>query len=190
MSRAVAALWLALTLCGARASADGGDFAHVMQLLGRHPHRRAHFTERQDLAILDRPLESAGDLIYDAPDRLEERLSRPRRERLIATGRELTVERNGRRRTVELDRTPQIAALIDSIRATLAGDSAALSRSFTVQFSGDVARWTLRLAPRSAALARQVAAIRIDGARDALLHVEIRQADGDRSSMRIEDETR
>jgi len=31
------------------------------------------FTEMQHLAMLERPLESSGELLYDAPDRLEKR---------------------------------------------------------------------------------------------------------------------
>ncbi|HUX73131.1 MAG TPA: LolA-related protein [Steroidobacteraceae bacterium] len=171
-------------------AAPDGDFARIMRLLREHPHRRARFTERQHLAVLDRPLEVTGELLYDAPDRLEERLLRPRRESVLVDGDRLTVTRGKHRRVLDLTRYPPIATLIESIRATLAGDAAALSRSFTVDFSGDVARWTLRLTPRPAALARRVALIRIDGARGALLRVEIRETDGDRSSMRIEDEAR
>ena len=166
------------------------DLADVMRLLGARTHRRARFRERQDLAVLDRPLVSTGELIYDAPGRLEERVLTPRRETLIAQGDRLSVERDGRRRVFELSRATGFAALIGSLRATLAGDDAALRRDFAVEFHGDLARWTLRLTPRSAALARQIARIRIDGTRGELRRVVIRSANGDASVMRLTEPAR
>ena len=167
-----------------------GGIAAVMRLLGAQPHRRAAFRERQHLAVLDRPLLSSGELIYDAPGRLEERLITPHPETLIAAGDRLLVERDGRRRVLDLSNAKGVAALIGSLRATLAGDDAALQRDFRVDFRGGVARWTLRLTPRSAALARHVAAIRIDGARGELRRVVIRAANGDSSVMRLAEPAR
>ncbi len=185
------ALVLVLTRLAAAAPASpGGDFARIMHLLGAQQHRRAHFTLRQHLGILDRPQLASGELIYDAPDRLEERLLHPRRESVTIDAERMTVVRGRHRRVLDLAHAPQIALLIESIRATLAGDSAALSRAFAVDFSGDVAHWTLRLKPRSATLERRVALIRIDGEGDALRRVQIRQLNGDRSSMRIREEPR
>ncbi len=193
-ARVFAALALLVAAVAARAEtatvAPSETVAAVMRLLGAQPHRRAQFRERQHLAVLDRPLVSTGELIYDAPDRLEERLLTPRRETLIAQGDRLSVERGGRRRVLDLTRAKGVAALIGSLRATLAGDDAALQRDFAVDFHGDVARWTLRLRPRSAALARRVALIRIDGTRGELRRVVIDATNGDSSVMRLSDPVR
>ena len=167
-----------------------GGITAVMRLLGGQTHRQTTFRERQDLAVLDRPLISTGELIYDAPGRLEERVLTPHREVLVAQGERLSIERGGRRRVLELAHAEGLAALIDSLRATLAGDAPALQRDFRVDFHGDVAHWTLRLTPRSAALARRVATIRIDGARGELRRVVIHAADGDSSVMRLADPAR
>lgn len=186
--RAVA-LAVGLAVAGSAAAGDG-SFDRVLGLLGAHAHRRARFTELQRLAILDRPLASSGELIYDAPDRLEERVLQPRRESLIARGDELVLVRAGRRRTLPLSAVPQVAPLIDSVRATLAGDRAALERSFDVRFTGDAGHWTLRLTPKSAVVASKIRRIRITGAGDALSSVEILETDGDTSTMTIADEDR
>jgi Outer membrane lipoprotein carrier protein LolA-like len=71
------------------------------------------------------------------------------------------------------------------VRATLAGDTAALQRYFSVGFEGDVARWRLTLLPRDPAIAKSVKEIHMDGARDAIRTVEIRESDGDRSLLNI-----
>ena len=161
------------------------DLDTVMGLLALHRHGRAEFIEQKFLAMVKRPIESSGELRYDAPDRLEKRTLEPRPEDLLLEGGVLTVERRGRRQQLDLQRYPQIKPFVESIRATLAGDRPALERIFEVKFAGDVPRWTLILVPLEPKMTRAVREVRIDGARDQLLHVEIRQADGDRSLLTL-----
>jgi hypothetical protein len=54
----------------------------VMALLAMRQHGRVEFVEQQFLAILDHPVESSGELRYDAPDHLEKRTLLPRPETL------------------------------------------------------------------------------------------------------------
>jgi hypothetical protein len=169
---------------GAPEAAAGGLDA-VMGLLAMRRHGRVEFVEQQFLAILDHPLESSGELRYDAPDRLEKRTLKPRAETLVLAGGVLTVERGGRIRALDLQRYPQIQPFVESIRATLAGDRSALQKIFHVDFAGNVERWTLGLVPLDHQLARTVKQVQIDGVRDQLQRVEIRQADGDRSLMTL-----
>ncbi len=49
------------------------EYQQLLKLLAARRHGHVTFTEVQRLAILDRPLESSGELLYDAPDRLEKR---------------------------------------------------------------------------------------------------------------------
>jgi hypothetical protein len=161
------------------------DLDAVMGLLAMRQHGRVEFIEQQFLAILDRPVESSGELRYDAPDRLEKRTLLPKSERMVLAGGELTVERGGRRHMLDLHRYPQIQPFIESIRATLAGDRSALEQIFHVEFTGSVERWSLTLVPLDHQLTRTVKQVQIDGSRDQLLRVEIRQADGDRSLMTL-----
>jgi hypothetical protein len=148
-------------------------------------HGRVEFIEQQFLAILDHPVESSGELRYDAPDHLEKRTLLPRAETLVLAGGVLTVERGGHRHVLDMHRYPQIQPFVESIRATLAGDRSALERVFRVQFAGSVERWNLILVPLDRQLAKSVAQVQIDGSRDQLLKIEIRQADGDRSLMTL-----
>jgi len=86
---------------------------------------------------------------------------------------------------LDLKQYPQVLPFIESIRATLAGDRAALERVFKVDFAGQFERWTLDLTPLDSKLARTVKAIHIEGEKDFIHTVEIREADGDRSLMTI-----
>jgi hypothetical protein len=175
--------FIALSSCGSVAGASELD--EVMGLLATRQHGRVEFVEQQFLHILDHPIESSGELRYEAPDRLEKRTLKPHAETLLLAGGVLTVERARGRRVLDLGAYPQIQPFVESIRATLAGDRTSLERLFHLDFAGNLARWTLTLVPLDSNVKRAVAHVRIDGMRDQLLKVEIRQPDGDRSLMTL-----
>ena len=188
-------VWLCIAGCAANASTGPaaplstnsapGDLDEVMHLLALRQHGRVEFVEQHFLAVLNHPIESSGEMRYDAPDHLEKRTLLPRPENLVLAGGALTVERGGHTHVLDLHRYPQIQPFVESIRATLAGDRAALERVFRVEFTGTVQRWSLALYPLDLQLAKSVAEVQIDGTHDQLLRVEIRQADGDRSLMTL-----
>jgi Outer membrane lipoprotein carrier protein LolA-like len=179
------ALGAARGVSGAAAPGDAASLDQVLKLLAAHQHGHVTFTEEHRFAMLDQPLESSGELLYDAPDRLEKRTLQPKPEDLLLEHGTLTVQRGGRRRVLSLQDYPQIVPLVEGVRATLAGDRAALEHYFTVQFSGTLSDWTLELRPYDARVARTVQSVRIHGERDAIRTVEIRQKDGDASLLTI-----
>jgi hypothetical protein len=170
-------------VCAATAAAS--DLDRLMDTLSQRKHGHVTFVERKYLAMLDRPVESSGELLYDAPDRLEKRTVRPKPESLALAGGVLTAQRGRHRYVLDLHEYPQIVPFIESIRATLAGDRAALERVFKLTFDGTFDHWTLLLAPLDAKLANTVKQIRIEGALDSIHSVEILDADGDRSLLTI-----
>jgi len=174
-----------LVSSAAESADESAVFGELLVLLAERRHDHVTFTEVQQLAILDRPLHSSGELLYDAPDRLEKRTLEPRREDLVLEHGMLSVERDHHRRSVALRDFPQAVPLVESLRATLAGDRAALARYFTVQFSGTLARWTLELTPTDATVERSVQHIVITGETDRIRTVQIRQSDGDTSTLTI-----
>jgi hypothetical protein len=167
------------------AAAPAQDLDRLMSLLAQRQHGHVSFVEEHFLAVLDRPVESSGELLYDAPDRLEKRTLKPKPETLILEHGVITARRGHHTYVLNLGDYPQIVPLIDSIRATLAGDRASLERVFTVTLDGPLEHWTLLLLPSDPAVAKTVKQIRIEGARDAIQSVEIQQADGDRSLLTI-----
>ena len=157
----------------------------LMQQLAERRHGHAAFVERQFMAIFDRPLQSSGELFYDAPDRLEKRTLAPKLESFVLDKGTLSVRRGSRRYAFSLHDYPQIAPFIESIRATLAGDLVALERSYTLGFESGAEDWTLVLLPRDAKLAAVIARIRMQGSRNLVREVTVERADGDRSVMTI-----
>ena len=173
---------VAFCLSGA---SSGADLDRLMQLLAQRQHGHVSFIEEHFLHVLERPVESSGELLYDAPDRLEKRTLKPKPENLVLEHGVITARRGRHTYVLNLSDYPQIVPLIDSIRATLAGDRAALERTFKVTFDGDLEQWKLLLVPSDTAVAHSIKQIRIEGARDAIHSVEIQQADGDRSLLTI-----
>jgi outer membrane lipoprotein-sorting protein len=167
-------------------AADGGDaLGSLMALLAQRRHGVADFTQTQYLAVLKQPQRSEGVLSYEAPDHLEQRTLKPHPQTAVLDHGMLTLTRGSRQRTVRLDDYPQLAPLIDSVRATLAGDLPALQRRFELSLAGDLDHWQLELTPRESGLALGVSRIQLNGQRDQILQVEVQQAGGDRSLMTI-----
>lgn len=157
----------------------------LMAALARQKSGRARFVETKYLAMLERPVESSGELVFVAPDRLEKRTLAPKPESLTLVGDMMTVERAGKKTVIPLQNFPELAGFIESLRATLGGNRDALERYYRLSIEGPATRWTLTLTPTEPRMAAAIQTIRIDGARDKVQTVEILQADGDRSVMRI-----
>jgi hypothetical protein len=162
-----------------------GDLDEVLAQLAMRKHGHVEFIEQKFIATLDRPIESSGELRFDAPDHLEQRTLKPRPETLILDSGTLTVDRGKTHRSMDMHAFPQVEPLVESIRATLAGDRAALERLFHLEFTGSATRWTLTLVPLESKVKQLVAQVKIDGVHDQLIKVEIRQTDGDRSLMTL-----
>lgn len=161
------------------------ELEQVMTALAARQQGHVTYTERQYLAVLDRPLESSGELLYDAPDRLEKRTLKPKAESLVLERGVVTVKRGRRKTVLDLREYPQIMPFVESIRATLAGDRTALERVFSLTFTGSFDDWALALVPLDAKLAGTVRQVLLQGRRDEIQVIETRIADGDRSVLTI-----
>lgn len=177
---------LALLLVTAITHAAGLDVDQLMQGLAQVRSGQASFVEKKYIAMLDKSVESSGELLYSAPDRLEKRTLKPKPESMILDGDTLVIERGRQKHSLQLQDYPELAAVIDSIRGTLAGDRKALERSYRLSVEGSVERWTLQLSPIDEKMQAVIKHIRIAGARQAVSSIEINRADGDRSLMLIE----
>ncbi len=176
----------ALLLVTGIGHAAGLDIDRLMQGLAQTRSGHAGFTEKKYIAILDRPVESSGELFYSAPDRLEKHTIRPKPESMILDNGTLVIERGRQKHTLQLQDYPELATFIDSIRGTLAGDRKALERNYRLSLEGGVERWTLQLLPVDEKMQAVIHRIRITGVRYAVRSIEINRTDGDSSLMLIE----
>ena len=92
---------------------------------------------------------------------------------------------NGKKITVSLADRPEASAFVESVRATLAGDRAALEHFYTLVLTGNEEHWQLTLTPNQAKMQKVISQIRIEGARAVVKTISFMQADGDHSEMTI-----
>ena len=182
----IRSLAVALVLWPATGNAAEWDIDQLMSGLAQTRSGRASFVEKKSIALLDKPVESSGELFYRAPDYLEKRTIKPKPESMIVDGGTLIIERGRQKHSLQLADYPELAAFIDSIRGTLAGDRKALERTFQLTLEGSAEYWLLQLRPLDEKTLAAVKRIRIAGSRDAVRRIEVLQADGDSSLMVIE----
>jgi hypothetical protein len=146
----------------------------------------ARFVETRYLHLLNQPQHSSGQLLYVAPGYLQKTTTEPTPSRLTISGDRLTFEQQGQpNRAISLHDHSELGTLVDSTRAILAGDLAALTGSFTTTITGGPESWTLTLQPRQAKLQEAVTSIRIAGTQTTIRDVLTLQADGDRTDMAV-----
>lgn len=174
-----------LALGGAPGHAAGWGLDALLHGLAQTRAGHARFVEEKSIAMLDAPVVSSGELFYRAPDHLERRTLKPQPESMVVDGDTLVIERGDQAYHLQLHDYPELAAFIDSIRGTLAGDRARLERDYRLSLEGDAADWTLQLLPIDERMQAVVWRIRISGEQHQVQSIEITQADGDRSVMRV-----
>ncbi len=185
------ALLLALALAGgaypsAQADAPAWGLPQLMAAMQTVRQATASYSEQKFVQMLKQPLQSTGRLIYVAPDRLQKETLAPTPSELIVIGDHLTVRQpDGKSRDLSLSQVPEIGALIESIRATLAGDAIALSSYYTASLSGTADDWLLQLEPRDERLRKLLTIVRIQGEGTSIRSVETVERDGDRTEMTI-----
>ena len=183
------ALLLAVTGRSPPARADQAALEALMRAFAAVPRSRAAFTEERAIPELDLPLPSEGTLGWTAPDRLEKRTTAPIQEVLRVAGDRLVYERpdRGIRREFGLDEQPELRALVEAVRGTLAGDLATLRRHYEVGFEGAPGgggSWRMVLTPLSWRVRGAVQRIVLAG-RGAQVLVVDTEGNGGVTRMRI-----
>lgn len=185
---AVAVRYLLVTLAtmmlSGAACAEALDLARLMRLLAAVPHAEADYVEQKHSALLSEPVTSSGKLFYRAGV-VEKITLTPRKESLRIAGDELIVERKGKERRVPLSSQPALGALAASLRGVLSGDAELLRKHYRLTLSGVETAWRMELVPLDEETLRYVESIVVAGKAGRVAEIEIREATGDRSVMRI-----
>jgi Outer membrane lipoprotein carrier protein LolA-like len=159
----------------------------LMQALAAVPAAEARFTEVRRMQVLSAPLELQGTLRYLRPDRLERRVQSPYEETIRIEGDRVSIDNpvRGVRRSYMLASLPAAYALVESLRATLAGDLAALERHYHLRLAGRREAWMLSLTPRDAGVAGMLAEVRLQGAAARITRIEYDEGMGDRTVITL-----
>ena len=183
MRRIAAALLSLGWLTGAQAAFD---IDQLMSDLATQKGGRARFVEKRHMALLDKPVQASGEMIFTPPDRLEKRTLLPKPETMVLDKNTLSLERDKRKFIVHLANRPEAQAFVESIRSTLSGNRKALEQAYALRLEGERQRWVLTLVPNDTTIAALLTRITINGSRNQVRHIEYLQADGDRSEISIE----
>lgn len=182
--RTLAGIVIALVTCSALATEL--NISELMRILAQNKEGKASYVEKKYIGIVDKPLVSSGDLAFTAPDRLEKRTVKPVSESLVLDGDTLVIEQADKRPLkVRLQEHPEIAAFVESIRGTLAGDRLVLEKVYALELTGSIEKWLLVLTPTQTRMANIISRIRISGTQGDVRTIIFEQADGDRSEMTI-----
>ena len=179
-------IWL-LPMCWPLAGVTDDDaLGQVMRSLAAVPAMEGSFREEKNLAVLQQPLLATGLLYYRAPAFLRKRTLQPQPEDYEADGDWLTVETPAAgRQQFDLNGYPQLRPFVEAIRATQAGDRAALERYYQLELQGTPADWSLRLTPHEPQAGQYITAIVLRGRDGLIFSVETLEPNGDRSLMTI-----
>ena len=125
-------------------------------------------------------------LAWQAPDRLEKRTISPIEECCGSRAADWTYARpdRGIHREFGLDEQPEMRALVEAIRGTLAGDAAALRRYYEIGFDGTAEVPGAGVVPLSLRVRAAVQRIRLAGRGAQVLEVET-EGNGGVTRMRI-----
>lgn len=148
--------------------------------LAAQPRSEVHFVEERHDQLLGLPLRSEGILRYQAPDYLSKTIERGGEGSYEFSAGQLRIERRGAQHELALDSHPLLLAISTALRATLAGDRAALEQYFELRLAGQHDDWQLRLHPLDGAVARVLREIHIQGADARILRIESEERSGDR----------
>ena len=180
------------------AQPDGGtplSLDQLMTTLRSVRHVEARYDEHRTLRALRTPIETHGTLRFDAPDHLE-KTSDPAvagakaaggADRMAIDGNRLTIDRgpDSAPMVLMLNEHPEIGVLIESIRATLAGDGQALRRVFDISLAGTAADWQIVLQPHDPEQREILQWMRITGHSARITAIDTQQGDGGYSEMTI-----
>ncbi len=194
------AMGLAISPCIAQAVPPGPgagaavSLDQIMAVLRGVRQVQARYVEHRTLQALRAPIESTGTLIYSAPDRLvkaTDPAANGAADRLAIDGNQLTIDRGHGATPIVLmlDEHPEVGVLVESIRATLAGDAAALRRTFDIALAGTLAGWQIVLQPHDPTQRAILQWMRITGAGERITEIDTQATDGDHAEMAITDQT-
>ncbi|MBU6418846.1 MAG: outer membrane lipoprotein carrier protein LolA [Rhodospirillales bacterium] len=178
-----------LVICGlillSAQTAPNFTLPGLMAQLAQVNSASASFTQTKTMAMLTTPLRSSGTLSYEAPDYVRKTTLAPERQDFVLQGNTVTLTMNGQTKRFTLSQAPQLAGLVEGVRATLAGDLPELQRYYDTSLSGGPVHWQLLLRPHDASLAKMLAWMNLTGSGDKITEIDSADAKGDETKMLV-----
>lgn len=166
------------------ASPEGTDrVAALFATLAPPPVGAFPFVEERMSSLLVAPIQMRGELQLGPDGAIDKRVFEPTAERVLVTARVLTVERDGRTRTIDLAGDRRWRTFHAGISGLLNRDVATLGRVFSITLNESPDGWTLELRPRIAGGEGMIRLISASGRGPRLLRLRLEQGAGEWQEM-------
>ena len=168
-------------------SADNCTLSDLLSLRAKIQEDSAAFTQERRIHYVRNPLLSSGYLRFVAPDHLEMIVSNPEAESFLYDDGMLSFNKAGEEHTdqVSVDSNLLLSAMFSGLIGTLSGNEDELKRVFFVKFEAGGCNWRMSLIPKSKRVLEKVQEIELRGMEQHIDEIEIWQANGDHSLLRI-----
>lgn len=163
----------------------GGDLAILLQQTAVDPPAKVRFREERHNPMFKEPMVLTGYLEYLDQGVLRKVIETPFVEDVQVEGKRVVVTRDGRTRTLSLNRSRALRTTLGAIEAVLAGDEAKLAESFRWDLSESGQSWTVRLSPLSDSVGKRLSALEVSGTHAAIVGIRMEMPDGEWHEMTI-----
>jgi outer membrane lipoprotein-sorting protein len=145
------------------------------------------FHEEKRVALLFAPIVTEGTIHYVRPGRLARRVTSPSPEVVLIEGSTLRMGRAGHAETIDLASQPVVRSFVDSIVQLLAGDRAALERSYTIAAEASASGTRITMRPRSSPLSDLLESIAFELTGTTLERMVMTETSGDVTTTTFSD---
>ena len=161
----------------------------LTQSLSLQPLHHVQFEESYYSHLLTAPIQKSGRLSYEAPSRFEKHIATPMEESFIVDGDTVHYENKpqGVTQTLSLQDYPPLQVFIEGLRSIISGDLRTLQRFYRTELKGTKKQWVLRIVPIEQEIQESVESIQFRGKGGQIQEIEIRETNGDYSSLHLKE---
>ena len=146
------------------------------------------FREQKHIALLAKPLQSAGIIYFDRKRGVARKTLTPAAAEVVITATTLRTRSGGRTETISLEKSKQLKVFALIFPTLLRGDRGELDRSFQMGLYGkEQGWWALAFTPREPALKTVVDKVLVFGRGSDVVLLQVNEASGDRTETALSD---
>jgi len=186
-ARCARAALLALAAVVLAAPARALDLDELLQRMSETRGVHARFREVKEIALLEAPLESEGEIFFVPPRRFARLTTRPAATRFVIDGDALSFQDESGGQDFDLSESAMARTAVEGFLVLWNGDADGLRKRYATEFSADGQRWHLALTPRSSTMAAVLGRLTLEGDGSNLLEMILVESNGDRTVTRFQE---
>jgi outer membrane lipoprotein-sorting protein len=144
------------------------------------------FSEEKHIALLARPLRSAGTIYFARDKGIARTTLTPKVEQVVVTATSIRIRTATRSEEIPLDKTKDLKAFALVFPTLLRGDRTELERAFDIGLYGsDAGWWALAFTPKTDSLRALVRRVVVFGRKAEIVALQVAEASGDTTDTRL-----